>query len=113
MKIIKYSYNFNGKLNPKVLSWSTVRLKNDYIYREGEWYMHVLYDHKGSIVLQKKGLLLYNHDFLLDKVTLPIARLDTGYGVDEFIAMVRKMYKNKNIDWTKKLLSFLVFTQKF
>lgn len=84
---IDFSFNWNNKLNCK--SYTTFRMKSDK-YKVGEVY---------SIYLKNQ----YLHDaecidikyLTLDKVNNYTSYIDTGYSVDEFKNIVKRMYKEK------------------
>jgi len=45
--------------------------------------------------------IIYNEPCRLDDVNELFARLDTGYGLEDFKKIIHTMYKNKNIEWNK------------
>ncbi len=108
--LIKYSYNWNNKLN--CISWSTIRLRNDKKYQKGDLYENILVDRKQKAVLTKKAKIVNICHFTLDKMTEAMAQLDTGYSLPEAKKIISTMYKNKNIDFATQHFSFIVFNSK-
>jgi hypothetical protein len=45
---------------------------------------------------------------LLDQINDWIARLDTGYDAEKCKELLRTMYKNKGIDWSKQQLAYVM-----
>ncbi|HPA71674.1 MAG TPA: hypothetical protein PKY31_05375 [Spirochaetota bacterium] len=84
MDEITFSYNWNNKLDCK--AFTTIRLHNPYKYRVGSIYR------VGEV----------NHDFtvkIIDIKVIPfgkineyMARIDTGYSLEECKNIMRKMY---------------------
>lgn len=89
MKEIKFSYNWNNKL--ECLSFTTIRPKSDK-YKVGEVYQINL---KG----QSKGTATIAEikEFKLEKINEFIARLDTGYSREKCIEIISTMYKNQDV----------------
>jgi hypothetical protein len=108
VKTLEFSYNWNNKLNCK--SFSTVRIKNLNKYVFLDEYQVVLKT-KGTGADIQKGLarLQSIHYFHLHNVSPAISFLDSNLSVIDFQKLVLKMYKNKNIDFRKTELCFLVF----
>jgi hypothetical protein len=102
MRQVTFSYNWNNKLQNK--SFTSLRLENNEKYVVGETY-EIL---ENGIVI-KRALLEGIRNIYLHDVNLFIARLDTGYNVEGCIKIIQTMYKNKNIDWAKQKISFLLF----
>jgi len=101
---VKYSYNWNNKLECKC--YTTIRLRNDKKYRVGETYNASLNDKH----LHYATLKVIKH-FKINQLTEGVAMIDTGYDKQATITLLRRMYKNKNIDWSTQELSFLIFSQ--
>jgi hypothetical protein len=108
MKKLEFSYNWNNKLDCR--SFSTVRLANPNKYQLLELYEVIQHNGKNKPVL-KRGIarLQAITPFYLDKVTPGITFLDTNLPKIDFIKLVKTMYKNKNIDFNKKRMYFLIF----
>lgn len=45
--------------------------------------------------------IIYNQPCRLDDVDELFARIDTGYGLEDFKKIIHTMYKNKNVEWNK------------
>ncbi len=45
----------------------------------------------------------------LNDINEHIARLDTGYSAIECREIIRKMYKNKRVNWETRYLAYLLF----
>lgn len=101
MPEIEYSYNWNNKLSCK--AHTSIRLRNDNKYVVGQVYQETL---KGKH-LQDATLVAIKH-LKLSQVNEFIARLDTGYSVDECKKLITTMYKNKCVDWETQELSLLL-----
>lgn len=87
---LDYSHNWNNKLDSPI--HTTIRLSGR--IKVGDLVAEFLNrDFKGHVkVIDKRRVLL---DTLNDWV----AGLDTGYGRDETIKLVKTMYKNKGVDF--------------
>lgn len=87
-----FSYNWNNKLS--CTAFTTFRPHNPRKYVAGKLL---------SILLQGKHLkdveVKQVKTLKLPQVNEFIARLDTGYNVEQFTEMVKTMYKNKGIDF--------------
>ena len=108
MKSLPFSYNWNNKLNCQ--SFSTIRICNPSKYVLLDVYEIILKSGKNQPPA-KKGIarLQSISNFYLDKVSPAMSFIDTNLSVIDFIQMVKKMYKNFNINWKTKQMSFLVF----
>lgn len=110
---IRFNKNWNNKLNCQ--SFSTIRLSNPKKYKPDEIYNILLTDSKGRAT-KNFGFakLLSINEFLLDNITPAMSYIDTNYNVPEFIKLFKTMYKNYQIDFSKKKLVFLTlqFTDK-
>jgi hypothetical protein len=99
MEAIKFSYNWNNKLNNK--AFTTIRLHNPNKYQQGKQYrIECKGELKGIAVLHE--IRVFTTDKLNDFVTY----LDTGYNVHDTIKLLKTMYKNSNIDWNRQRLDF-------
>lgn len=99
---LSFSYNWNSKLNGK--AFTSIRLWNEGKYAEGKEYDVYLND-----LYRGRCRLLSIKRIKLDQISEHIARLDTGYSAHECREMIRKMYKNKNIDWDMQYLAYCLF----
>jgi len=87
---IKFSYNWNNKLENK--AFTTIRIHNPNKYVLGRVYKICLDEKiKGLAILQNKRIL--NIDQLNDF----ICYLDTGYNTTEAKKIFQRMYKNINL----------------
>lgn len=100
MQSLNFSSNWNNKLSCKV--FTTIRLSNRF--------------NIGSVVdVKLKGKSLCSakctgkKKMKLSSINEYIAGIDTGYSADECKKVIRTMYSNKNIDWSKQPLYFYLF----
>ena len=104
MRNLKFSYNWNRKLDCN--AFTTLRLARPGYYAEGQdYYVKLKEQDRGLATLQRiKTLRLAQlNDF--------IAYLDTGYGLDQTIDIIKKMYKNQNINWETQELYLMLFVR--
>lgn len=90
MEKIVFSYNWNNKLNCKV--FTSFRIFSEK-YKVGEIKKIFLKDEylfDAQIISVKKIKVIQVNEF--------IAGIDTGYSVEEFIEIIKKMYKDKDIN---------------
>lgn len=101
---LEFSYNWNNKLFNKC--FTTLRLSNRFVV--GHRYdVYLLNDYLVSVeVLQIKF-------FKLDEINMYVSYLDSGYSPAECKNILQKMYKNKNVDWSKQLISFVLLKTIF
>ncbi|HBX45537.1 ASCH domain-containing protein [Limibacterium fermenti] len=100
---LNFSYNWNSKLNGK--AFTSIRLWNDRKYTIGMGYDIYLND-----IFRGRAVLLSIKRIKLESINEHIARLDTGYSANECRELIRKMYKNKRMDWSSQYLAYLLFT---
>ena len=97
MIILKFSYNWNKKLECK--TFTTLRLSKAYKVND-------------FIKVTCKGIedfdaqIIGKKSFLLKDINDYVAYIDTGYDAEECKNILRKMYKNKNVDWDKQKIYF-------
>lgn len=104
---IHFSYNWNNKLNCK--SFSTVRIWNPDKYELLDIYQITLkVSAKQPEVLKGFCRLQAINKFYLSQVTPGISFLDANLSRIDFHDLILKMYKNKNIDFKRTYLCFLV-----
>lgn len=84
---IRFSYNWNNKLNSN--AFSTIRLPSRK-YETGKEYEIV--DENNTVVCH--AILIEIKEFRLGRLTEGMARLDTGYSKQEAIDIINKMYKS-------------------
>ena len=95
MKELKFSYNWNNKLDCKV--FTTLRLSSKYEVGDlVEVKLNSLYKFN-AIIIGKKVIKM-------EKINDYIAYLDTGYDTDECRGILKKMYKD--VDWTTQNLYY-------
>jgi len=98
---LDFTYNWNNKLDCN--AFSTLRIRNDKKYFVGA---------RKNVRLKetKKGIadIVAVSYFTLDKINESIARLDTGYSVEQCREIIKTMYKNKPIDWSTQQLVFCI-----
>lgn len=102
MEVLNFSSEWNGKLKANV--FTSFRIHNPAKFV------------KGSVIeIQLKGEKLFNAVILdvktvyLKDVNEWVTRLDTGYGKDEFITMVKTMYKNIVKDFSTQKWDLILF----
>ena len=106
---LKFSYNWNNKLYCK--SFSTIRLRNDSKYQLDYKFRIWLHTNKEPLDLSFAKVVYIKH-IVIDNLTEPMARLDTGYNRDECIKLMKTMYKNIVKDWKTQLLSFMILVKE-
>lgn len=99
---ISFGTNWNSKLNCS--AFSSIRLRNDKKFILGHEYQVILKDQPIFVC----RLVAISH-FMLDGMSDAMSFIDTGYNKKETIAMIEKMYKNKDIDVHSVTWSHLVF----
>jgi len=101
--IIRFSFNWNGKLNNR--AFTTIRIHNPNKYTIGKTYQIELNGKpNGKATLQDKRVLR------VDQLNRFICYLDTGYSQTETMNILKRMYKT--IDLQTALFDFclLVYT---
>ena len=99
---LEFSYNWNGKLNGK--AFTSIRLWNEKKYVQGREYVVYLKDFRRGRVK-----LISIKRMRLNNINEHIARLDTGYSAIECRDIIRKMYKNRQVNWETQYLAYLLF----
>lgn len=92
-KRVKFSYNWNNKLDCK--AFTTIRLHNAEKYIVGEVYEIYLKD-KDKWIFKGRARLESKRTFLTEKINQFVAYLDTGYSAQQTKTIIRKMYKQHN-----------------
>lgn len=110
MRIINYSYNWNNKLLCDC--WSTIRLANCNKYQLHETYEHRLIKKDNKFSFIRLGKLVYLKTINLYTLTNAMSFMDCALSKPETIALLKTMYKNKNIDWETQKLFFIIFSSK-
>lgn len=103
MKRINFSHNWNNKLCCK--SFTTIRLRDDKKYKEGEKYNITLTKGKEVTNVSIGRVIALKH-FKLDKLNEYIAHLDTGLNVKECRRTLLRLYDK--VDFTKQELSLIL-----
>ena len=102
METIKFSCNWNNKLNNS--AFTTIRLHNQRKYIKNNHYLIDLKGYtKGIAVL--KGICVLKISELNDYITY----LDTGYNLTETTKILQNMYKNINLESQLFDLCLLVY----
>ena len=99
---LKFSYNWNNKLNGK--AFTTIRLYNPDKYKVNNLYNITLNNE-----FKGRARLLEIKKIKLNMINSWIALIDTGYDLLDFRAMIKRMYKNKVTDWENQFLHYLLF----
>lgn len=99
---LDFSNNWNSKLNGK--AFTTIRIWNESKYVTGNVYEIRLGNTKKGI-----ARLVSLKRMRLDQINDFIALLDTGYNAEECRGIIKKMYKNKHINWETQLLAYCLF----
>lgn len=100
MDILKFSYNWNNKLDCK--GFTTLRLSNR--FKPDQEYRIML---KGVRVCDARVVDVKR--FLLHEINDWIAYIDTGYDANECKEIIKKMYKKYDINWRTKKLCWILF----
>ena len=99
MEIIRFSFNWNNKLTNK--AFTTIRLHNPSKYRRGNRYMIECNKQAlGVAILQ--DIRTFNLANLNDFITY----LDTGYNAHQTTEILKRMYKNKAVNWQTQKIDF-------
>ena len=101
---INFIRNWNNKLTGG--SFISIRPKDVNRWHEGESYCIML----NRSPIANAELVSAKHLFLND-LSEQDARLDSGYGLHEFIPLFKKLYARENIDFDKRMVSVLTFTK--
>lgn len=96
MQKLIFSYNWNHKLDCNV--FTTLRLSDR--FKIGE-YVNV-----ECKSLKFVAQIIDKKTIMLNQINNFVAYLDTGYSVDECRNLLRKMYKNKNVNWDVQKINF-------
>lgn len=101
METVKFSYNWNNKLNCK--AFTTLRLHNPRKYIPGVQYL--ITDGKHQFVAVLKTLRTFGINHLNDFV----CHIDTGYDRQQTISILRRMYPKMDLDTT--LFDYCLFVK--
>lgn len=97
---IQFSYNWNNKLKCK--SFTTVRIENHRKYLIGQEY----YIRLNKEIISKAKIRMISR-LNLESINDFISFLDTGYSVDEFKSIMKKIYPKINFSHTYLYLILL------
>lgn len=101
-KRIRFTYNWNNKLDCK--AFTTLRLHQPDMYVVGEVYEIWLRGPKSQWAQRNDGQIIDIRRLHLNDVNPFIAYLDTGYSVGETKKILQRMYRNK----VNPLLDFIL-----
>ena len=105
MQDIIFSTNWNHKLSCKV--FSTVRLSNHNRYKLNEVY-NIIEKRNASTEVRFQAQIIHIMSMMLKEIPEWLCYLDTGYGSTDFYNIVKKIYKNSNIDINTCLFDVLL-----
>lgn len=106
MNEIKFTYNWNNKLDNKY--FTTIRLYSVGKFKIGEEY-DILVKNKKEYHKIYSAILVAGLKYKLDDIPLFLFAQDTGYDKEASIKIVETMYKNSNIDIHNALFAILLF----
>jgi hypothetical protein len=99
MAQIKFSYNWNNKLNN--ISFTTIRLKQPDKYVLGQVY-EIFLNKDFKMNARIIGII----NFFLKDLNEYMAQIDTGYSKEEATKIITKMYPN--VDFESQQFSFIL-----
>ena len=112
--MMTFKTKWNAKKGSQVCKFDlsvfpVIRLDKDE-YKVGKKYRIVLVN-KNDVPIREYGVaeIKSKKTFYLSKVNDEIALVDSGYGKDEFIEIVEKMYKGKGVNFRRDMLAMLFF----
>ena len=96
--VIRFSYNWNNKLNCK--SFTTLRRYNPKKYAVGMIHQVMLKTRDGWVTDYNNAVIVDTRGLSLGQISGNefICRLDTGYSAEETVKMLMKMYKGINLE---------------
>lgn len=107
MRDLKFSYNWNKKLDCK--AFTTIRLSDK--YKIGDECQILLQVGKNKIAeIKGVAVILDIREFALDSLNSFIAHIDTGYSVDECRKIIMRMYPDA--DWSTQKLKLILLKYK-
>lgn len=101
MDEIAFSYNWNNKLDCK--AFTTIRLHNPYKYRVGSFYRVGAIGHDFNVKIIDIKVIPFG------KINEYMARIDTGYSLEECKNIMRKMYSDIE---DKTLVDFILLCRE-
>ncbi len=99
MNEINFSYNWNRKLCCQCLT--TLRLSGK--HNLDDVVMITLKDKERGL-----AVVVDKQEISLNMITDSLAYIDTGYNADQTKDILKKMYKNKNVNWDTQVIYFYV-----
>lgn len=106
METLKFSYNWNNKLECDF--FTTLRLHNPAKYKVGNKLQVQISNKKGTYIKPNVYEIFSVKSFKIEAVTEWVARIDTGYSREQCIKMIKTMYKNSGVNWNTQLLDFVL-----
>jgi hypothetical protein len=103
METIKFSFNWNKKLETDI--FTTIRLENPNKYRQGEQYLLRL-EERGRLIDRGICEIIEITTIKLFQLKPYAAYLDTGYNLDATKDIIYKMYPAT--DWQKQNLYYML-----
>lgn len=100
MEKLKFSYNWNNKLYCE--AFTTIRIAQPNRFVIGQQFEIIL--NKNSL---KRATVVGYKEFFIGQLNEYMSYLDTGYSVDETVAIIVKMYPT--VDFLTKKLCFVLF----
>ena len=104
MKTLKFSYNWNHKLETD--HFTTIRLANPYFYQLGETYRIIEQRNKHELIDRGLGQIIELCAIKIDQLRPFMCYLDTGYSRSVTHEIIQKMYPGK--DWTAQTLYYML-----
>ena len=106
--IVKFSENWNGKLNNH--SFSTIRLENHTKYKKNNIYVIVLFDVKSKNFIEiGKAKLTASSSFTLGMLSDTMSYIDANMTATNLKVMLTRMYSKKVNDVLSCRFNMLVF----
>lgn len=99
---LHFSHDWNAKLSCQ--AFTTFRMFNPRKFRKGALYKITLARHGDIGIARLVDLLTLRYS----EITPAIAYIDTGYDLETFRSIIRKMYQEKVADFRKSLWNLLV-----
>lgn len=95
---IHFSQNWNNKLDCDI--FTTIRIYDPSKHYIGAEYT-ITWAHGKEILSLDNRVCIHMHTFQLASLTNGLSLIDTGYNAKDTVELIRKMYKNKNLDVDK------------
>jgi hypothetical protein len=101
---INFTRNWNNKLTGQC--FTSIRPKDESRFHIGDVFCIML--NRAPIAYAEINDI---DSFLLHEVSESEARIDSAIGKQDFIQLFKNIYKNQNIDWSKRMVSKITFTK--